>query len=455
MGNPYYIPRPGLVEKLASVTNTANQMQNLHLRPKQLKLGQDQLAETIRSNKATEAHRSADLQARAAAAVTAAQKQRIDLAQTPHHQKPFSMGKMLELRHTIESSMGKGAMKEVLDYWEGAGRTGASNESVLKMSFQNWPTLKQKFIGGHKAHIERQLKDDPFYLDSPEGKAQLASIDAISADKTGDMILPHFFKPTVESMMRERQLHEMEMAKGQPETWGGMQTDQYGNILQRSSRGKLSKVSGPSSRMHITSDKDGNFTFSQGPGAGGGTALPVGVRSTWTKEIEAGQEQLDRINQITSLYEPEFLTFPGKAKGAWATFMNKLNPEQRSQFQQRRAAFISAANRDFLAFRKWATGVAGGEKEMAEIKRATFSEDDSPQDFEAKIELMRSLTRRMIARKKAALAAGVENEAQFKEYIKAHPLDTIPTLQERGDKLQSMGYQKEQVLEILKQEGYL
>jgi hypothetical protein len=175
-------------------------------------------------------------------------------------------------------------------------------------------------------------------------------------------------------------------------------------------------------------------------------------------EISSNTQALDRIRVIESLYEPEFLTFKGKAMGDWATFMNKMDPKERSGFQSRRAAFLSSANRDFLTFRKWATGVSGGEKEMAEIKRATFSEDDSPQDFEAKLATTKSLYRRLNARLQSALKAGVEpveGNAAFQKYLKANPLENIPTLKQRGDELSRLGYTKDKVLRILEDEGYI
>jgi len=201
----------------------------------------------------------------------------------------------------------------------------------------------------------------------------------------------------------------------------------------------------------ISFDEAGNPVIS----IGDTKTVPKGAQTGLFKEVIASQQGLDAINQIESLYEPEFLSYGGAVKGAYATFLNKMDPEKKSQFQQRRAAFISAANKEFLRFRKWATGVAGGEKEMAEIKRATFSEDDSPQDFEVKLNLGRSLQRRFNARSRAALASGVNNQKAFKEYIKANPLDEIPTLQQRGDTLLEMGYDKEQIKEILSQEGYV
>jgi len=186
-----------------------------------------------------------------------------------------------------------------------------------------------------------------------------------------------------------------------------------------------------------------------------GEPAPKGAQTGLFKDVVNAQKSLDSIRQIETLYEPEFLTYGGAAKGKVATFLNKMDASQRSQFQGRRAKFISLANQEFLAFRKWATGVAGGEKEMAEIKRATFSEDDSPQDFETKMQGVKSLRRRLIARSTAALKAGINNQADFKRYLKDNPLGNIPTIQQRGDQLESEGYEKEQIIGILIDEGYI
>jgi len=204
----------------------------------------------------------------------------------------------------------------------------------------------------------------------------------------------------------------------------------------------------------VTTNKDGTVSITQGDQG------PLGKAPTnkFQEEVVNNQQALDRIQNLETLYEQDFLTYKGSAKGSWATFMNKLNPNERSKFQARRAKFISAANRDFLTFRKWATGVAGGEKEMAEIKRATFSEDDSPQDFEAKLDAAKSMYRRLNARLRASLSAGIDpakNEKAFREYIKANPLENIPTINDRGTQLEQLGYTKDKVVKILIDEGYI
>jgi len=237
----------------------------------------------------------------------------------------------------------------------------------------------------------------------------------------------------------------------------GLAQDKYGleqqkfAEQQRSNRAK-EQISRDKGGLSLSVGPEGEVSFSTD---GKNVETPTGAKTALFKDITAGQQAIDSINQIETLYDPSFLSYAGAAKGWLATKMNKMDPNVRSGFQQRRAAFLSAANKEFLRFRKWATGVAGGEKEMAEIKRATFSEDDSSQDFEAKLNLARGLQRRLNARSKAALSAGINNQKEFEGYIKANPLSGIPSLQERGDALEGQGYSEQTIMEILTQEGYI
>lgn len=204
--------------------------------------------------------------------------------------------------------------------------------------------------------------------------------------------------------------------------------------------------------MRIETGPDGTVIQTGAPSSG---QTPKGAKTALFKDIVAGQTTMDEMNYLDKLYEPDFLTYGGLFKNLKSNVLNKIDPDKRDQFTQRREAFVSAVNQSFIKYRKWATGVAGGEKEMAEIKRSVPNANDSPQAYESKTQLRKSLTRRLIARQKAALKAGVNNQLEFKKYLQDHPLDSIPTLQQRGDQLMQMGYEEDQVLRILTDEGYI
>ena len=230
---------------------------------------------------------------------------------------------------------------------------------------------------------------------------------------------------------------------------------QSGDVKKGISKYLLRQKSG----FEIKTNADGSVTVTQGDGIKGG--LTKTVKSSTQKNILEGQSRVDAQNYVSSLYRPEFLTYGGEIKSGIMTKLNKLTPTLRDSFTKARAAFLSQTNQAFIAYRKWATGVAGGEKEMSEIKRATFSEDDSPQDFEAKLQAVQFMTRKLLARQQMALRQGVtpENDAQgnpigkkWKDFVKLNPISDVPTLQKRGVELEGLGYSKDKIKTILRHE---
>ena len=90
---------------------------------------------------------------------------------------------------------------------------------------------------------------------------------------------------------------------------------------------------------------------------------------------------------VEDFFEPEFLEFLGKGKAAAQRFANKLGLSTSTEFLERRAKWFAQAKEGFLAYRKWITGVAGGEKEFQEIAKAVPDpERDAPAEFIAKLE---------------------------------------------------------------------
>lgn len=186
--------------------------------------------------------------------------------------------------------------------------------------------------------------------------------------------------------------------------------------------------------------------------------LPLDKQNT-TKQQETvldTQNQLDSLNYIKSLYSPDYLTYRGGAEAFAANVLNKMDPNQRSQFASRRANFISQTQQYFNAYRKWATGAAASEKEMNWLQESVPSADDSPQEFEAKLQTTQQRVKKVNIRSQMALRSGIQPGAdpRWQQFAAEHPLDGIPSANERGAQLEQLGYPKEQVVQILRQEGY-
>lgn len=251
-----------------------------------------------------------------------------------------------------------------------------------------------------------------------------------------------------------KRLKEAEDAQKPMSSWGKMLED-----YNQMSPGPLkeltfSKLQSEAARgnMRIEVGPDGSLIYATGEGA----LMPTKPSKTaLQKEIVDTQQALDSINFIEDLYDPEFLTYKGALSHSWSDIVNKLDPARQSEFAQGRQSFKVAVDQAFLTFRKWATGVAGSDKEMRQIEKATFSMRQSPQAFMAALNSVKRMKQQLIARNKAALIAGVNSEKEFKQFLKENPLEAFKTVDQRGDELLRQGKSDDEIFNILRSEGYI
>ncbi len=161
----------------------------------------------------------------------------------------------------------------------------------------------------------------------------------------------------------------------------------------------------------LTVDKDGNVSFTQGVDAG--VSKPTGTAIE--KEIISAQKTIGQLNEAEKLFQPDFLTRGGKLKAFTETQADKLGFESKSDFLKERSAWLTQSKQAFLAYRKWVTGVAGGEKEMADIAKAFPDPDNnSPKQYVANLEQTRkwgrALTRWLQETKANGLSIGETRE---------------------------------------------
>ena len=113
-------------------------------------------------------------------------------------------------------------------------------------------------------------------------------------------------------------------------------------------------------------------------------------------EIVEGNKAIGQLENVLSSYRDEFSEVPFRLKDKLSTTLEKYakmsQPEKETLFRtsgEQTAAYMNwyqPAEASFLTFRKWATGVAGGEKEMNDMRLA-FPEPKnlSPTQFRAAI----------------------------------------------------------------------
>jgi len=160
------------------------------------------------------------------------------------------------------------------------------------------------------------------------------------------------------------------------------------------------------------------------------------------KIISAG-DTLDMLERVGSLYKPEFLQYQGKGQAWLENKLSKLGLSE-AEFARKRAKWAVEVDTYSLLFRKFITGVAGGEKEMEMIEKVTLNTRyDSPAQHEAKMEYMpmlaeAALKRAMYLRQKGfktAEEASLEEKEKAAELYPFAPMpDELKTTSKSPDK---------------------
>lgn len=139
------------------------------------------------------------------------------------------------------------------------------------------------------------------------------------------------------------------------------------------------------------------------------------------KDIMEATRNVQSFRKTGELFEDSFLTYWGKGKDVVTSQMDKLGISTGDQksFINRRQKWFRRAKADFIAYRKWATGVAGGPQELKEI--ATSFPDpvkNSPEKYRANLESIEDVTRDILMLNKDFLESGIDPN---------QPLDAIFT----------------------------
>ena len=149
--------------------------------------------------------------------------------------------------------------------------------------------------------------------------------------------------------------------------------------------------------------------------------LGKSTKTSVEKNIIEGVKNIQSFGETKKLFKEEYLTYFGKGQNQVNLLMDKAGitgPEQKKMITERNKWF-RGAKADFIAYRKWATGVAGGEKEMAEI--ATSFPDpvkNSPTQYAANLDSIEETTKRVLALNANFLKLGIDMDQPLTAIVK-------------------------------------
>lgn len=145
-------------------------------------------------------------------------------------------------------------------------------------------------------------------------------------------------------------------------------------------------------------------------------------------EIVQGKSTLAKLDEALKTFRPEFLEYAGKGKAWLADKASKLGISRKDKFLEDYSKWKAVVDAHTLLWRKFITGVAGGEKEMEAIERTTINTKyDSPISFLAKAEQIKKMTEAAIKRAEDLLNKGFivqkMDPASREKLFEANPLE--------------------------------
>jgi len=173
-----------------------------------------------------------------------------------------------------------------------------------------------------------------------------------------------------------------------------------------------------------------------------GTEVTVNLgTSTKTKleqDIIDGSTKIESLDEIERLFKPEYLTYMGKGQAAYEKYAEKMGIPVDTDFLASLTKWHQEAKTTFFIWKKWVTGVAGGEKEMRDIAKSfPDPQRNSPTEFRANLEQARKTTKKLIIKLNMYRAAGIKNPT--KEQLAEMKLEDIPDILLEGDEGDSRG----------------
>ncbi len=160
---------------------------------------------------------------------------------------------------------------------------------------------------------------------------------------------------------------------------------------------------------------------------GTGVTVNVGDKTTVATQTQLEKDIIEATKNVQSLkstgekFKDEYLTWWGKGSNFVYKNMDKagMSTKDQQSMIKERAKWFRQAKSDFIAYRKWATGVAGGEKEMEEI--ATSFPDpvqNSPSEYKANLAGIEETTKSILSLNRDFLQSGINLNQPLNDIIK-------------------------------------
>jgi len=147
------------------------------------------------------------------------------------------------------------------------------------------------------------------------------------------------------------------------------------------------------------------------------SATNVNITNDMTKKTQGtledvvyqSGERLAKLDRISELFDPSFLEWGGKARIAGGDKLIKAGVVVDKDYQQKYSTWKKDVDEYTMLWRKFITGVAGGEKEMSTIEKISINTKyDNSVSFQAKLAELKAFEEAAARRAKDLLSKGFQ-----------------------------------------------
>ena len=176
-------------------------------------------------------------------------------------------------------------------------------------------------------------------------------------------------------------------------------------------------------------------------------------------ELIALENAAGRVNEISNLFNPDFLTYQGTFTAWLASVKDKANidlDQEEIDFLGARKEFAILVEQEFNAYRKLITGAAASVQELESLKKATVNMDQSPEEFKETLKIYQAELLRTIRLKRRVLREGIQvGDPLFGDYFdRLFETRQDDDKEARAAELLAQGLSQNAVLKKLDAEGY-
>lgn len=242
-------------------------------------------------------------------------------------------------------------------------------------------------------------------------KAELLKGKGLIADKEWNNVIDGYLKNIEGKEEREQKMQDFELKEALKHQYSvathraGLEAGKPTSDIKEYNYAKTQGYTGSFNDWQIKQKKAGATNINLGQ-----EGLQKPVVTELQKNIIKASGQIETLNEIEQSFKPEFLTWAGKGEKFIRRQMDKAGVATGEQKQETYAYqdWYAPAKQSFLEYRKWITGVAGGEKEMKEIAKSYPDPDrNSPTEYKANLKRTREIIRKIQNVQKTFLEEGI------------------------------------------------